>query len=79
MNEVQFNLPGKSDVTQDVQCPANTVLTGGGVTILDTANSAPVAIESSGPVNSTTWHVEVATGNPNTHTLGAWVMCATDG
>ena len=79
MNEDQFSVTSDSEVFQDVQCPTDTVLTGGGVTILDNPDGLQPIVESDGPVNSVTWEVRVGLNELGSLTMGAWVMCATDG
>jgi hypothetical protein len=79
MNENQFSVAAYTGTVQDLQCPTNKVLTGGGLTLLSPQGNPPGEIESDGPVNSTTWEVSVF--NPdnlgNTVTFGEWIMCAT--
>jgi len=81
MRENQFTVPANTDLTQDLQCPTNMVVTGGGVTLLSQPLSINPTIESSGPINSITWEVRV--GNDNSlnspFTYGEWIICAIAG
>jgi len=77
-NEIQFTVPPSSSRVMDASCPANTILTGGGATLLNKSGAQSAQIEGSGPVNSTTWEVgAINTDLANTITYGIWVMCAT--
>jgi len=77
MLENQFSAPPSTHVIQDLQCPTNEVLLGGGVTLLAPALGNPPEIASDGPVSSITWEVDVGnTSNINTDQYGEWIICA---